>query len=267
MEPLFVVILIAIFVASFVQRLAGFGYGLIASPVALTMFSPFEVSFLMAFWGTMNSLPTVLLTRKSISWAIFRTLVPWLLFGLVLGYAGLLFLPASVFHVLAIVICLQALVSVFYPEQATRGIQWSADTRVASTLAGLLQSSISIPGPPLVVAFNRMKLVGEAFVSLFAMVFLSIGVVRIVASLGFVGIGLYSQGMAERLPDQIVFHVTAGCVVSVIAVLLAQPLVKHVSSALFKKIAAGLIALATATLIIDVLGWGPQLAALAGFRS
>lgn len=267
MEPLLVLTLISIFVAAFVQRLAGFGYGLIATPVALTLFSPFEVSFLMAFWGTVNSLPTVFLTRKAIPWQIFRTLLPWLFIGLVLGYVGLLILPAAVFKALAILICIQALISVFYPEQATRGIRWSADPRIAATLAGTLQSSISIPGPPLIVAFNQMKLVGDAFVSLFAMVFVSIGFARVGANFGFVAIALYSQGMAERLPDQIVYYAVTGCAASILGVMLAQPLVRYVSSALFKKIAAGLIALSVTALFIDVLGWGPQIATLIGFRS
>ena len=265
MEPVYLIVLLSLLVAAFVQRLAGFGYGLIAAPVALTMFSPFEVSFLMAFWGTVNSLPTLYLTRRAIPWSIFRSFAIWLLVGLFVGYLGLLFLPAAVFKVLAILICVQAFVSVFYPEQATRGIEWTANGAVAATLAGALQSSISIPGPPLVVAFNRMKLTGDTFISLFALVFTGIGFVRIAASLGFVVVGFCSQTMADRLPDQLILYPITGAAVSIIGVLLAQPLVSRVSSALFKKFAAGLIALSALTLIVDVLGLGPRIAAVFGF--
>ena len=267
MEPVYLLVMLSLLVAAFVQRLAGFGYGLIAAPIALTMFSPFEVSFLMAFWGTVNSLPTLYLTRHSIPWAIFRSLAVWLFVGLFLGYVGLLFLPAAVFKMLAIVICVQALVSVFYPEQATRGMEWSASGPVAATLAGTLQSSISIPGPPLVVAFNRMKLTGDVFISLFALVFTGIGLARILVSLGFVVVGLSSPAMAERLPDQLILYPVTGAVVSIVGVLLAQPLVRRVSSALFKKIAAGLIALSALTLIVDVLGLGPRIMAVLGLGS
>ncbi|MDG1415043.1 MAG: TSUP family transporter [Alphaproteobacteria bacterium] len=262
MDPMFVVVLASLFVAAFIQRLAGFGYGLVAAPVALTMFTPFEVSFLMAFWGTMNSIPTLYLTRHSIPWRVFQSFALWLVLGLVVGYAGLLLLPVNAFKILAIVLCAQAMVSVFYPERAARGIEWSADLRLAGLLAGALQSSISIPGPPLVVAFNRLKLQGDAFVSLFALCFAGIGVVRIVVSLGFVVIALSSEAMAQRLPDAMILHAATGSAMSVLGVLLAQPFVGHVSAALFKKIAAVLIAVSVLTLIIDVLGWGPKIAAL-----
>lgn len=267
MEILFVVILLALFVAAFLQRLAGFGYGLIGAPVALCLFSPFEVSFLMAFWGTANSLPTTLLLRQHVPWQTFRTLLVWLLLGLILGYAGLLFLPPVIFKMLAILICLQALVSVYYPEHATRSIGWTADYRIAATLAGTLQSSVSIPGPPLVVAFNAMRLTHNAFVSLFSLVFLGVGLVRIAVSFGFMAIAMVSPTMAERLPDHILLYAVTGAAVSVLGVLTAQPLVSRVSSALFKKIAAGLIALSALTLLTDVLGWSPHIAALFGVRS
>ncbi len=265
MDPMFIFVLASIFVAAFIQRLAGFGYGLVAAPVALTLFTPFEVSFLMAFWGTVNSLPTLFFTRHSIPWAVFRSFAIWLLLGLVVGYVGLLVLPVNVFKILAIVLCAQAMVSVFYPERAARGIEWSADLRLAGLLAGSLQSAISIPGPPLVVAFNRLKLQGDAFVSLFALCFASIGVVRIAVSIGFVFIALSSEAMAQRLPDNMVLYSAAGAAMSIAGVLLAQPFVGQVSSALFKKIAAVLIAVSVLTLIVDVLGWKPQIAAVLGF--
>jgi len=264
MDPMFALVLFALFIAAFLQRVAGFGYGLIGAPFALTIFTPFEVSFLMAFWGSANSLPTILLLYSHIRWDIYRKLFIWLCLGLVLGYVGLLFLPASVFKLLAVVICVQAIVSVFRPDLATKGISWTADHRVASTIAGTLQSSVAIPGPPLVVAFNAMKLTQNAFVSLFALVFLSVGVMRIGVSMGFVIVGLYSEGMAERLPDDIIFNATTGSLVSIAGVLIAQPLVRHLSTAFFKKIAATLIAVSALTLIIDVFGWGPRIAALFG---
>ena len=73
--------------------------------------------------------------------------------------------------------------------------------------------------------------------------------------------------MAERLPENIVLYALAGSVISVIGVLAAQPLVSRVSSALFKKIAAALIALSALTLLSDALGWGPHIAALFDVRS
>ena len=83
MELGFFIVLAAVFMAAFVQRLAGFGYGLIAAPVAMTYFSPIEVAFLMAFWGTANSAPTAFFTRHSIPWHAFWPVVPWLMIGLI----------------------------------------------------------------------------------------------------------------------------------------------------------------------------------------
>jgi len=83
-----------------------------------------------------------------------------------------------------------------------------------------------------------------------------------VVSLGFVVIALSSEAMAQRLPDAMILHAATGSAMSVLGVLLAQPFVGHVSAALFKKIAAVLIAVSVLTLIIDVLGWGPKIAAL-----
>ena len=100
MELGFFIVLAAVFMAAFVQRLAGFGYGLIAAPVAMTYFSPIEVAFLMAFWGTANSAPTAFFTRHSIPWHAFWPVTPWLLIGLIAGLGALFMAPAVAFKLL-----------------------------------------------------------------------------------------------------------------------------------------------------------------------
>lgn len=254
MEPNLILLLSTILVAAFVQRLAGFGFGLVAAPIAMTMFTPFEVSFFMAYWGISNSLPTAILTRRSIDWGLVNKILWWMILGVGLGYLGLVFLPEAIFKTLALVLCVQAFISVFWPALATRGIEWSANNRVAGTTAGLLQATTGVPGPPLIVFFNSIRVSREAFVAVFALVFLVVAGVRILVGLGFVAASPHIEAAAEMLPDRIPFYLLVGSGVSVVGVVLAQLVERYISLSVFRKIAAFLIAGSALALLVDLIG-------------
>lgn len=258
MELGFFIVLAAVFMAAFVQRLAGFGYGLIAAPVAMTYFSPIEVAFLMAFWGTANSAPTAFFTRHSIPWHAFWPVVPWLMIGLIAGIGALFTVPSVAFKVLAVVICVQAFISVFWPHLATRGVSWTADGRVAGTLAGVLQATVNIPGPPLVVHYNTLRLPQEAFVGVFAIIFLSVSVVRVIfGGLAFV-LGQELTFLTQAIPDRPLYTLGIGTLITVAGVMCGQLVVGRVSVAFFKRLTAVMIGVSALALLTDILGLLPE---------
>ena len=258
MELGFFIVLAAVFMAAFVQRLAGFGYGLIAAPVAMTYFSPLEVAFLMAFWGAANSAPTAFFTRHSIPWQAFWPVAPWLMVGLLAGLGALFIAPPVAFKLLAVLICCQAFISVFWPHLATRGVGWSADGRVAGTLAGVLQATVNIPGPPLVVHYNTLRLKQEAFVGVFAIVFLSVSVVRVIfGGLAF-ALGQELTFLTEAIPERPLYTIGLGTLITVTGVIGGQLIVGRVSTAFFKRLTAAMIGVSALALLTDILGVLPN---------
>ncbi|MAH87045.1 MAG: hypothetical protein CMF26_00350 [Kiloniella sp.] len=258
MELGFLIVLAAVFFAAFVQRLAGFGYGLISAPVAMIFFSPLEVAFLMAFWGTVNSAPTAYFTRRSIPWGAFWPVIPWLMVGLVAGLGALFIAPPLAFKILAVLICVQAFISVFWPHLATRGVGWTADGRVAGTLAGLLQATVNIPGPPLVVHFNTLRLPQEAFVGVFAIVFLSVSVVRVILGCVAFALGQELAFLANAIPASPVYTLSLGSVATFVGVTVGQTIVHRVSTAFFKRLTGVMIAVSALALLTDILGLLPN---------
>ena len=254
MDPSFFILLGAIMVAAFVQRLVGFGFGLIGAPIAMTLFTPFEVTFFMAYWGLATSGPTVFLTRGSIDWSLVRKTLGWVVLGVGLGYVGLIVLPGAIFKTLAMILCVQAFISVFWPALATRGVAWTATGPIAGTTAGVLQATTGVPGPPLIVFLNTLRVSREVFVAVLAVIFLAAAGVRIVVGLGFVAASPYVQVAADLIPDSILYFLVLGSAASTLGVILAQMVESRVSLALFRQIAALLIAGSALTLLLNLIG-------------
>jgi hypothetical protein len=170
---------LVMFLAAFIQGLAGFGSGLLIVPLMVLMFEPLTVVPLALLHGTF--LNTVLFLTQA-RFARLGKVLPLFLsaaFGLPLG--ALLLLSAGsgpLKVVIGSVILVSSLLLLSIRPRAR-------DTGLPTTLAvgftsGILNGAISMSGPPVVIAFQSEGMKRKAFRANLAGYFLALNLLTLV---------------------------------------------------------------------------------------
>ena len=170
--------LVVAFVAALLQRLTGFGFALVATPL-LAMVMPVSQAVVLI---SLVALPSGVMNWRSLrshaDLAQVRRIVLWSLPGMPIGLVAHHVLPDRGFRVvLSVAVAIAAIVTAsrwtLRPHRAER-----AD-RVAGFVSGLLNTSTGTNGPPLVVTLAGQGLAPDAFRATLAGVFVAMGVVTI----------------------------------------------------------------------------------------
>jgi hypothetical protein len=148
-----ILILAGVFIlASFIQGLTGFAFGLISVPLFALLFSAREAVGMVAISGSVLVLYSFFLHRKKVE---FRKVI-------YLGLISILFLPLgayflvslpedTVMFVLGTVIVLLTVYSALFTEKSKRLMARKGSGFTAAAISGLLGGAFTAPGPAMVV--------------------------------------------------------------------------------------------------------------------
>ncbi|SFE37020.1 sulfite exporter TauE/SafE family protein [Thermophagus xiamenensis] len=158
---------VVILMSSLLKGMTGFGFALIAIPF-LSMIYPIKVLVpAMTIFNLVSSVMLLLKIRERISWKYFIPMFLASLGGIPLGIYLLDYLNEEVLRIII------GAVLVFVSLKMLSGIPIAKrylDKPIvfAGFLSGILSGSISLGGPPLVIAMNRKNYSKELFRGVFA---------------------------------------------------------------------------------------------------
>lgn len=162
-------ILVVVGVAGFVARLSGFGFGLIVVPVMSLFIGPREAVIISTLVGLMSSMNQAWLERAHADMATVRRLFLSACAGMPFGLAVFVFVPEHALRaVLGVTVVAAAVV---LARGFTLGRASSRLDLGLGFVSGVLNTSVSTNGPPLVFLLQARRFEPPAFRGTIARVF------------------------------------------------------------------------------------------------
>lgn len=159
--PAIVTAIVVVCCAGFIQAVTGFGFALLAVPLLALVIAPRTAVVVVFLLSCCSSVLTASANRTAINWREARPLTIGAYIAMPLGVLVLLNAPASVLRAaLGIVTCAVA-VWLLLPRRNRPPRRGTAFAYVAGAASGVLNTSLSTNGPPL-VAYLRTRHLGVA---------------------------------------------------------------------------------------------------------
>lgn len=180
---------LAALVGAAVQSATGFGFALVLSPALFAVMEPTEaVTALLLLGAVLNVL--VLLEGHDVRWPLLPPLILPAVPGLALGAALLAALSRELLQISVGV----AVIAAALWQLRDRGAARRLPAAVAGLTSGMLTTSISISGPPLVLWLEAQRLRPAEFRATLAALFLVLNVLGGAILLGIEGSGAVDIG-------------------------------------------------------------------------
>lgn len=232
-----IVVAIAIFVASFVQILAGFGFALLAMPI-MTLAVPVERAVIVStLLGILTSTWQFAHLRRDADMGLVRRLVAGAFVGMPLGIWLLVVVSDRALRV-ALGVAVLVATGLLVRRVSLQHLGASFDY-VAGFLSGVLNTSLSTNGPPLVFDLQSRGLPPERFRATLVGVF---------AFSNIVGIALFLS--AGKVTSDGVSAAAAALPAWVLGQASAWPLRRHLHGERFRRLVLGLLFLAGLSAIV-----------------
>jgi uncharacterized protein len=152
---------LAIAVASFAQSLSGFGFALLSVPLMTLVVSPRDAVIISTIIGATSTSIQAVLDRKYLDWLLAKRLTIASYIGMPLGLVAFLFVSETGLRLGLGVVVLVAtflLLRGFRLHDEQRHYDWSL-----GIVAGLLATSTSTNGPPLVFLMQARQMAPATF--------------------------------------------------------------------------------------------------------
>ena len=232
-----IVVAIAIFLASFVQILAGFGFALLAMPI-MTLAIPVEKAVIVStLLGILTSTWQFAHLRREADMPLVRRLVIGAFVGMPLGIWVLVAVSDRVLRIalgVSVLVATGLLVRRVSLQHLGHGFDY-----VAGFLSGVLNTSLSTNGPPLVFDLQARALPPERFRATLVGVF---------AFSNIVGIALFLS--AGKVTGEGLTAAAAALPAWAIGQVSAWPLRRHLHGERFRRLVLGLLFLAGLSAIV-----------------
>lgn len=144
---------IVMFVAATIQCTIGMGGALIAAPIIAVVLPELLPAPLILNGAVMTTL-VAMRERARIQWKTLPTLLPSAILGIILGSALLTFLTGNHY------VFLIGLLLIVTASMSYQGLQIKVNTKnsvVAGGLCGFMHSTVSLPGPPIILLFQNER--------------------------------------------------------------------------------------------------------------
>jgi len=230
-----------VLLAGFVRAISGFGFALVATPLLLFVFDSKSVVVITIIIGFPVGLLLLFHTRKHIDVKRALLMCSGSIFGVPLGAYLLSSLDSSIIK-LIIAILIVPFSIVLLLGHSYRFKRDSLGCSISGFFSGLLGSSTSLSGPPVVLFLLNQGLVKERFIGTVTAYFVFMGIASIGAFsyLGMVTIDLLIK-VAMLLPT------------AILGLYIGTRVLPKVNATLFRRIAALIVSLAALTIIVTFL--------------
>ena len=232
---------VVVLLAGFVRAISGFGFALVTAPLLLFIFDPQSVVVINVILGVLTGALLLLHTRHHIDVKRVLLMCSGSIFGIPIGVYLLSSLDPTVLKlVIAILIIPFSIILLLgHSHQFRRD---NLGCGISGFVSGLVGSSTSFSGPPVVLFLLNQGLVKERFIGTLTAYFLFTGVASVSAFsfIGMVTIDLLIK-VAILLPTAVLgFYIG----------LKVQP---KIDAILFRKIVTSIISLAALVIIATFL--------------
>ena len=225
-----IVIASAVFVAGVIQVVAGFGFGLLSVPLMTIVVEPKIAIVVSSLIGACITSWQAIWQRADVDWTLVRPMIASAYVGMPLGLVVFSTVNDDALRLVLGVTVIVAVVLLVLPIRIPVGRPLDIG---AGFISGVLNTSLSTNGPPLVFALQARRLASDTFRATIVMVF---------ALSNFVGITLFfaaGKVTAEGL---------RAAAIAIPATLVGQavgiPLRRHVHGERFRWMVLGLLLLA-----------------------
>ena len=225
-----IVIASAVFVAGVIQVVAGFGFGLLSVPLMTIVVEPKIAIVVSSLIGACITSWQAIWQRADVDWTLVRPMIASAYVGMPLGLVVFSTVNDDALRLVLGVTVIVAVVLLVLPIPIPVGRPLDIG---AGFISGVLNTSLSTNGPPLVFALQARRLASDTFRATIVMVF---------ALSNFVGITLFfaaGKVTAEGL---------RAAAIAIPATLVGQavgiPLRRHVHGERFRWMVLGLLLLA-----------------------
>jgi len=230
-----------VLLAGFVRAISGFGFALIATPLLLFVLDPKSVVVINIIIGFPIGLLLLFHTRRHIDVKRVLLMCGGSIFGVPIGAYLLSSLnPSMIKLIIAILIIPFSIVLLLgHSHQFKRD---NLGCGISGFVGGLLGSSTSLSGPPVVLFLLNQGLVKEKFIGTLTAYFLFMGVASVGAfsSLGMVTIDLLIK-VAMLLPT------------SILGFYIGIKVLPKINATLFRRIVTSIISIAALAIIVTFL--------------
>ncbi|PWD97909.1 sulfite exporter TauE/SafE family protein [Marinilabilia rubra] len=158
---------LVILMASLLKGMTGFGFALISIPFLSMMYSVKVLVPAMAMFNLITSIILLLKIREKVSWYYFIPMFAASLGGIPLGIYMLDYLDEKVLRIIIGAILIMVSVKMLIGIPLAKKFR-NKPIIFAGFLSGVLSGSVSLGGPPLVIAMNRKNYSKELFRGIFA---------------------------------------------------------------------------------------------------
>ena len=236
-----VVVIAAIFIASFTQGLVGFGFGLVAVPILVLFLSPSLVVPLICLLATVLTSMVLFEARKYVN---IKKITPLFIGGVVgmpLGIWVLKVIDADLIKVsMGSIIVLFGIVSLIGFRRHV--LQESKALGIIGLASGFLNSSTALSGPPVILFFSNQGWKKEEFRANIIAYFVGLNIITLVS--------FYFSGFLTSEVFQVSLYTFPPMI---LGTLVGIYLSRRVSQNVFAKLALIIVTGAGITSIISVL--------------
>lgn len=237
-EILWIVSCVAI--AAFAQSIAGFGFGLLAVPLMQLVLDPRDAIVVSTLIGAVSTTSQALIDRKQVDKVSVKRLSIASYLGMPFGLVLFVFVSDSVLRLtLGVVVVMAAIVLSrgFTLKDETHHFDW-----LLGILSGVLATSTSTNGPPLVFVLQARKMSPEAFRSTINTIFSYANLGAIALFLGTGKVNVHSF-----------FGALCAIPALFIALRIGYALRPRVSAEFFRKLVIFMLVLSGVSLLLKVL--------------
>ncbi|MFC1964097.1 sulfite exporter TauE/SafE family protein [Chloroflexota bacterium] len=230
-----------VFIASFVRSVTGFGYMLVATPLLMLVMAPKTVVVLNNFLGIITNLTVLWYMRRHIDFRKFVFLSLGSILGIPPGAYLLSILDPTVIK-LAVAIVVIPFAVLLLSGHSRRFQRETPGCIAAGFAGGVLTTSVSIGGPPVVLFLLNQGLVKERFVGVIA----AVGFLMNVAG----AVTFSSMGLVTT---DILWNVVLFLPFLWLGIYLGTKVLPRIPPALFRRIALTLLSLTALVNIVTVI--------------
>lgn len=151
-----VLALCAVFFAAFIRGIAGFGFALILAPILLLILNPTSVVVANLLLGLLSNILVLCYSFKQVNLKKILPMVIGSLFGIPLGTWIILLIAPSTLKILigGVTVSFAVLITLGFTKAFTHE---KLACIIAGFLSGILTSSTSLGGPPIVLLMHNQK--------------------------------------------------------------------------------------------------------------